>query len=156
MRETRSTDSPICSSPVSPETPETSREESTRRSSSRRPVSRLSWSTWTKTTLCPPDLLSMTSTSRTWRRTTSRLLKPEPLPERRSERDSLRPTGTCPAPRPTKRLTMSDISSTDLDSDVYLNWNFSHSQLKILILQMNFFSLKYLVKIYFDLNFLFS
>jgi len=70
-------------------------------------------------------LLSMTSTSRILKKTTSRLLKPEPLQEKKSERDSLKHTETCPEPRPTTKLTMSDISSTDLDSEhlhPYLNY----------------------------------
>jgi len=53
----------------------------------------------------------------------SRLPKPELLLEKKLERGLLKLTETYPAPRPTTKLTMSDISSTDSDSEhlyVYL------------------------------------
>ena len=121
--ETRNIDSHICWSLVSLETQKISREESTRKNLSKRLELRLSLNMSIKTMLCQLDLLSTTLTSKILKKITLRLLKLEPLLEKKSERDLLKLTETYPAPKPMTKPTTSDTSLTDLDSEylyVYL------------------------------------
>ena len=117
----RNTDSHTCWSSASPATPGTSRGELTRRSSSRGLESSPSSSTLTRTMSSQPDSSSMISNSRTSRRRTSRPLRAEPLPEKKSERDSQRPTETCPTRRLMTRPITWSSSSAASGSEILYN-----------------------------------